>query len=59
VHGSQLIREAEIEDVIGKPFVELRKIFRDDESVVPDVMPIPDCEGIALAPFFPQKNWKN
>jgi nucleoid DNA-binding protein len=38
-------------DIIWKPFIELHKIFRDDESVVPDVMPIPDCEGIALAPL--------
>jgi nucleoid DNA-binding protein len=39
-------------DVIGKLFVELGKVFRDDESVVSDVMPIADCDGIALVPLL-------
>jgi hypothetical protein len=43
-------------NVIGKPLVELSEVSRDDESIMTDVMSIPDRERIGRTAFFAHRN---
>ena len=42
-------------DVVGKPLVEFGKIVGNDESIVPDTVPINELERIGSVPPFAER----